>query len=157
MSYTSLYAVYKTKATRIKELKNSWGSGPAIWDYIHQKIYGTPFPMMESELGDFWGLWKDERLTTSEKVTLLSTYEKSYVEIERLGEFSEACKVVHKRIINNSKWSWNHFEDIGATAFDLYNNHDHRCIGFAIGCTSVCDPWEGSDREQWPIYASLAI
>jgi hypothetical protein len=155
MSCTSVYAVYKTKATCIKELKNGWGSGPAVWDYISLKCTGERMPSF-GDNKEFWKLWKSDKLTTNEKAVLLSTYDMAFVEVDRLKEFSEACHCLHEKIISDTHWKWNHFDSIGDSALELSKNHDRRCLGLGIGCTSVCDPWEGnSDREQWPIYESI--
>ena len=158
MSCTTVYAVYKTKATRLKELKNGHGSGPAIWDYISTKCDGKRFNMFGPDLESFWKLWKDNRLTKNERAVLLCTYDMGFVEVERLQDFAAACKEVHERILADTQWTWSHFEEIGNAADALSKNHDHRCVGLGIGCTSVSDPWEGHNLEiekAWPIYDQI--
>lgn len=141
MSYTSVYAIYKTKAVCLTELKNGHGSGPAMWDYIAMKCTGKNLPMF-GDVDWFWKLWKDERLSKNEKAVLLSTYDWSVVEIDKLEDFAKACEEIHSQIIDNTRWTWNHFSDIGKQALILSKKHDHRCLGLGIGCTSVSDLWE---------------
>jgi hypothetical protein len=160
MSYTSLYEIYKTKAVSFKELGNEHGSGPAIWDYIALKCTGGKFPMFGADTKGFWAPWKDERLSENEKAVLLSTYDQAVIEIDKLDIFSKACEEVHHKILSDSNWEWSHFESIGEQALSLYEKHDYRCLGLAIGCTSVCDPWEfwkpgEGEREPWYIYSEI--
>lgn len=156
MSYTSVYELYKTKVNCITELKNGHGSGPAIWDYVSQKLHGERFNMFDNK--KFWSSYKDSRLSEDEKAVLLSTYDNAFVEVERLDKFAEACKQVHALIIQSTEWEWSHFEAIGLAAQALYEKHDHRCLGVAIGCTSVCDIWEQKSPESidyWGVYQQI--
>ena len=156
MSHTSVYALYKTKVTCLEQLKNSHGSGPAIWDYISVKLRGRNFDMFNDD--GFWPLWKDMRLSDNERAVLLSTYDCSYVEIDHLQQFSEACSELHNLIVETTRWTWNHFGDIARIASELADHHDYRCKGLAIGCTSVCDIWEARDIsgiDAWGIYANI--
>lgn len=156
MSYTSVYKLYKTKVDCIEELKNSHGSAPAIWEYISQKLHGKRFNMFDSD--KFWVSYKDVRLDEDEKAVLLSTYDNAFVEIERLSDFAVACKKLHDLIISITEWEWSHFQSIGEIAEKLYKKHDYRCIGLAIGCTSVSDPWEFADVatvDSWGVYQQI--
>jgi hypothetical protein len=147
MSYTSLYSIFKTKAVCFKELRNSYGTGMAVWDYISMKYTGDYFSLY-GDVENFWLLWKDERLSENERAVLLSTYDYFFVETEHLNRFSEACKDVHRQILEKTRWSWSHFETIGEEAAAMHKKHDYRCLGLGIGCTSVCDPWESWKPEQ---------
>lgn len=158
MSHTSLYEVYKTKMVKFKELNNGHGSGPPIWDYISLKYANRKFSLAYEDHGWFWPLWKDPRLDRNEKAVLLSTYDQAVIGIDYLFEFSKACKEVHQKIIDGTKWTWNHFSDIGKGSLDLSIKHDFRCRGMAIGCTSVWDEWESwkpRDKEPWCVYSSI--
>jgi hypothetical protein len=159
MSSTSLYAVYKTKANHLSEYRNGHGSGPAIWDYISEKCFGERFNMFDTEKEEkFWALWKDPRLTRNEKAVLLSTYDGAIVEKEFLEEFAAACKEVHQLIIENTRWDWNHFKDIGESVSMYFSKLDYRCLGVGIGCTSISDPWEycaKGDLSVWGVYESI--
>lgn len=156
MSYTSVYELYKTKVNCISELRNGHGSGPAIWDYISQKLYGEKFNMFDDE--KFWSSYKDLRLSRDEKAVLLATYDKAFIEVGHLKEFASACKKLHALIIYKTQWEWGHFEAIGDIAEKLHEKHDSRCLGLAIGCTSVCDIWEQESPkniESWGVYTQL--
>ena len=156
MSTTNIYELFKTKVNCIDELRNGHGSGPAIWNYISEKLYRKQFNLMDDK--EFWLSYKDKRLNDNEKAVLLSTYDRAFIEVDRLHEFAEACKEVHKKIIETTDWTWSHFEAIGLAADNLYKEHDARCLGLAIGCTSVCDEWEQEKRadiETWGIYEEI--
>jgi len=156
MSSTSVYELFKTKVNRIDELRNGHGSGPAIWDYISHKLYGKRFDMFNDK--DFWPSYKDNRLDDDEKAVLLSTYDRSFIEVDHLAEFANACKKVHDRIINTTNWEWSHFYAIGEAADKLNKKHDYRCKGLAIGCTSVDDIWEQEDTksiDSWGVYEQI--
>lgn len=154
MSYTSVYELYRTKVSRISELQNSHGSAPAIWDYVSKKLTGENFNFFNAD--SFWSLWKDEKLSENEKAVLLSTYDNSYIATHKLLEFSEACKEVSELIIIHTRWTWNHFRDIGDIAEKLSKKHDFRLKGMCIGCTSVSDQWEYTDIKNniqpWCVY-----
>lgn len=157
MSYTSVYAVYKTKATSLSEFGNGHGSGPAIWDYISIKLFKRKFSCF-GDNDEFWKSYKDNRLSRNEKAVLLSTYDMAIVEVDHLEEFAAACKEIHDLIINETHWTWNHFKDIGEQAEALNKKHDYRCLGLGIGCTSVCDPWEPYNFEKnksWGVYTEI--
>ena len=158
MRYTSVYELYKTKTISVKELRNGHGSGPAIWDYISEKFMGEKFPMFdESKSKHFWGLYKYARLSEHERVVLLSTYDDSFIEVDNLPEFALSCEIVSKLIIEKTRWDWNHFSDIGRVADDVSKNHDYRCIGICIGCTSVSDEWDYYKKgaRAWGIYSEI--
>ncbi|MCP5244820.1 MAG: hypothetical protein H6937_02170 [Burkholderiales bacterium] len=156
MSYTSVYELYSTKVKRISELQNAHGSGPAIWNYISNKLTGKDFDFFNAD--EFWSLWKDIRLDDNERAVLLSTYDRSYIEIDKLSVFSDACNEVSDLIITHTNWTWNHFADIGIVSRKLSDKHDYRCKGLCIGCTSVSDEWEFNDIESmsvWAVYEQI--
>lgn len=158
MSCTTVYAIFKTKVNVVSELKNSHGSGPAIWNYISIKLTGEKFNFFNSS--NFWPLWKHKHLSKNERAVLLSTYDRSFISIDNLMIFSNACKQVSELIINNTDWDWNHFQSIGDIAEELSNNHDYRCKGICIGCTSVSDLWECEDIkniETWEVYEEIDL
>ncbi len=156
MSCTSVYSLFKTKVNCEVQLRNGHGSGPAVWDYISNKLYNKNFDTFNAD--GFWGSYKDPRLDDDEVAVLLSTYDNSFVELDYLVEFSIACVKLHPMIINGTRWTWNHFQEIGVEAAKLFNNHDYRCKGMAIGCTSVNDVWEQQnpkDIESWGVYGEI--
>lgn len=157
MSCTSIYELFKTKANCIIELRNGHGSGPAIWDYISLKVLGKKFDMLNDK--EFWPSYKSDKLDDDEKAVLLATYDKAFIEVDKLMEFSSACQKVHKLILDTTKWEWSHFEAISKAAEKLHKDHDPRCKGMAIGCTSVCDIWKQEDVkniDSWGVYEQLA-
>ena len=146
MSHTSVYAVYKTKAVRIDSFQNSKFCGPVLWNYISNKLYGEDFNCFDDE--EFWGSYKDSRLSKKEKAVLLCTLDKAFIEVDHLEEFSKACYEVHKAIDKGNKYLWNHFLDIGMVSACLLSEHDHRLIGMAVAPTSVDDLWLDADVKK---------
>jgi hypothetical protein len=157
MSTTSVYALFNTKVTLLSELRNGHGSGPPVWDYISLKLTGEKFQMFDRvKAKAFWELWKDKRLNWEEKAVLLSTFDSAYIETEHLGNFADACRSVHKRIIEDTPWDWSHWELIAHEASALHLIHDRRCLGLCVGCTSVSDPWEEfSNCEPWGVCGKI--
>lgn len=156
MSCTSLYELFKTKANCITQLRNGHGSGRAIWNYASLKVLGKKFDSFNDE--DFWPSYKSDKLDHDEKAVLLSTYDNAFIETDHLPDFAAACRKVHRLIIETTEWDWSHFEAIANAAEELAKNHDPRCRGMAIGCTSVCDVWEQEDVkniDSWGVYEQL--
>lgn len=156
MSTTNVYALFETKVNCIAELSNGYGSGMAIWNYISLKLYNEKFNTFSHD--SFWSSYKSPRLDNDEKAVLLSTYDYAFIEIDHLAEFANACIKIHELIISTTEWEWSHFEAIGNLAHELDKKHDHRCKGLAIGCTSVCDPWEQDDIKNiksWGVYEEI--
>lgn len=155
MSSTSTYELFSTKVNNIGEYRNSWGSGPAVWDYISTKLYGKKFNIMDDR--NFWGCYKDDRLTIDELCVLLSTYDRAYVRVDKLLEFADSCEKVHRKLLETTNWEWSHLESIAKDARSLYNVHDHRAKGLCIGCTSVADAWEGDIKtlDVWDVYEEI--
>ena len=156
MSTTAVYALFKTKVICIGEFHNGHGSGPAIWNYISEKLYGEKFNMFDDN--KFWPSYKSAKLSRDEKAVLLSTYDNAFIEVEHLSEFANACRKVHVLIISATDWEWSHFDAIGNAAEELHKKHEYRCKGLAIGCTSVCDIWEQENPEDinsWGVYREI--
>ena len=156
MSCTSLYELYKTKVNLISQLRNGHGSGPAIWSYISIKVFGKEFYGLDAD--NFWPAYKSDKLDDDEKIVLLSTYDRAFIEVDKLPEFALSCRKLHEVIIEDTEWTWNHFDDIADTAEEIAEYHDHRCKGMAIGCTSVCDIWEQKRARSiasWGVYEKL--
>ena len=146
MSHSTVYALYKTKAVALKELRNGHGSGPAVWWYVAKKLHGKDFNTMNPE--DFWGGYKSSELDEAEKSVLLFTYDRMFVEVGELKRFSEACEAVHGRILEETDWTWSHFETIGREAKKLHKEHDYRCFGMTLDCTSVADYWKWAGKDD---------
>jgi len=155
MSYSYTVEVYNTKVNVIKEHRNSHGSGPAVWGYIHEKVFNKPFPSLEDP--DWKGMSGSDKIDHHDLVCLGSTYDRGFIGIENLNSFAESARIVHNRIIENTSWTWNHFKGFAEDAEALAKSHDYRCLGMAINCTSVCDTWFSRDtlRRKWEIYHEI--
>lgn len=156
MSYTRVYAIYKTKVSEISCLKNSWGSAPMLWEYISQKYLGKAFNMADHNDG-FWAVRKDPRMCRHDRMVFLSTFDCGLVDFELLGEYEQACREMSGKIAQGTKSEWNHFVAIAEAAKDMRKKHDSRCLGLGLGCTSICDPWLGYPKGHtvFSIQASM--
>lgn len=81
MSYTTIKALWPgEKHEDLKELRNSWGSAPIIWDTMCQKYCGTkPLAYMDGALDCLWPRWKDLSIPKHHRSVLMMTDRKSVV------------------------------------------------------------------------------
>lgn len=86
MSYTEIYKVTKSGNTKLfAEIKNSHRGAMSIWNYLEEKYlpplnrYGMKISRAISfekeDIDELWGLQHDNRLSESEKIALLSTFD----------------------------------------------------------------------------------
>lgn len=84
MSYTEIYRITKAGNTKcVAEIRNAWRGGMAIWTTLEDKYlpplikYGQKFPRIMTPVSaqEIWDLSEDERLTESERICLLSTFD----------------------------------------------------------------------------------
>lgn len=101
MSYTEIYKISESKKTSmIGEIKNSWRGAMAVWSSL-EKVYLPMLPRpfwlpidqylkdgywrthamgsKENPMQEIWNLTDDVRLSATEKISLLSTFDKVYV------------------------------------------------------------------------------
>jgi hypothetical protein len=92
MSYTTLYKVPASgPLEEAGEFRNSWRFAAHIWNALSRKYLGRELALF-SDAGAraVWNLWKDERVSQAERVTLLCTFDHAMVEKEFLPEVARA-------------------------------------------------------------------
>lgn len=157
MSCSTLYRVFKTKSTPIKEYRNGWLTGPIIWDFLSKKYISPDFHWMTAgqDLDKLWDVWKNPKVTRSLKVAQLLTCDFAVINKEHAKEASEL--LIEAALILKNNGHNSHFKEIGQ---DILNDNckDKRLIGYGLGCTSVSDPWEQEDsldRKLAGVFESL--
>ncbi len=80
MSYTTIKSVWPgEKHEDLKELRNSHGSAPVVWDAMCQKYLGTKEFGYFTAIDDLWPKYKDESIPIHQRAVLMMTYDKIYV------------------------------------------------------------------------------
>lgn len=178
MSSSTLWRVFKTTARVVNRYTNGSGSGPPVWDLLWRTYVGPTlgeadmagvayrpkddpclrlrYPLHEHGLRDrLWALANDTRVAEHHHVALCVTADRTLVGVPNLVECAEHLERVAAEIVAGGSWS-----HMAAIAADLRaeskSKRDRRVIGYGLGCTSVCDPWETWAREKtpepWPIF-----
>lgn len=112
MSYTEIYRITKAGNTKlIGEVKNAWRGAMAVWeslekaylpilprpmwlsenDYVERGFWRTSSPFGDA-LKPIWALSEDKRLSESERICLLSTFDNVLVLKEDLPRLLKAFR-----------------------------------------------------------------
>src|ERR1700733_15232319 len=97
MSSSDLYRIYRTKATHYAEMRNGWGSAPAVWSYLAVKFLGREqhdYLRGDGNDSELWGLGRDSRVPRELRLAHAFCFDQAMCPIERLGELAEACEEV---------------------------------------------------------------
>lgn len=145
MSYSTILKVSPGKhPVSFKELHNSYGSAPVIWNTLCQEYYGTKWFSSTGDILDrLWSSWKDLSIPEYKRALLMMTFDHAYV---RKEHFARAAKDIRK-------WIETYPQD------DLHVNHwpaiaevyesDPDCYALAIYQTSVSEnPFQGPYNEE---------
>lgn len=145
MSYSTLYAIYKTKAAEVSEYRNGWGSGPIIWDYLSKEFLGLPGWSFSNDSG-LWGLAIDPKVPLGLRACLAITLDYAMVLAKDAKIMAEAIRQGGFVMDKFAPDRVNHFPRI---AHDMSETKlDKRAIGFGLNCTSVSDTW-GQKKKYW--------
>lgn len=92
MSYTILYCVpEKGEFTHEIDIRNSWRGAVFIWNALSERYLNRPAYVNEN-LQPVWDLHKDERLSLSERITLLTTFDRAMVQRSRIPDVITAFR-----------------------------------------------------------------
>jgi hypothetical protein len=95
MSKTTMYA-FPTSGPRkvFKEFFNAWGSAFRVWKALATKYLGNGFGWMlnGSEAQKLWDLSTDVRLSPTERIVLLSTFDYALVNVDKMASVSTAFR-----------------------------------------------------------------
>ena len=139
MSRTTIWNVYKTKATPRLELPNSWWTAPPLWDYLCE-TYLDGKKWIHGDVPELWEIWKNKTVPDFLRCALLMTFDKAIVEIADLGQAAQYCGNTNSFLSERVDYGL-HWQSIADELVKAHHKHDKRCLGIGLGCTSVSDPW----------------
>jgi hypothetical protein len=160
VSTSDLYILNEKSTRHLAEFRNGWGSAAIAWDHLAEKyIPEKPvYTLSGDHMKKVWALAGDSRLAGHERVVLMMTFDRAYVETAYLGQAAEACERFGAETQDGLRV--NHWAAIGAwlrKASTMKLGRHAR--GICLSCTSVSDMWGEPTNEQlvtaWPIYAEL--
>ena len=143
------------------ELRNSWGSGPVIWEWLAQRYLDYEPWTSLSKIEPIWKLAENENIPLHCRAVLMMTFDRAYVAREH---YSRAAADI-RRVLTDfpSPEGANHWPEIA----DLFQaDPDIPAIGFRL--TTVSDDcfwgeWDDDAEEHkpfdwdtaWEIYEEL--
>jgi hypothetical protein len=138
MSRTTIMAIYPgEKAEGIKELSNSWGSAPPVWEAMAAKylnVFGSyNYPNKGyMQLGDeLWDLWKRRDIPVEHRMVFMMTFDCAYVAKADYPRMAAAIR----RFLADFPPHPGHSNHWAAIAELLESNPEFPGIG--LWCTSV--------------------
>jgi hypothetical protein len=153
MSYSTLCAIYKTVATGLREYRNGWGTGPAVWDYLSTKYLGTSWGLRGDDR--LWKLARDASVPLPVRACHAFTFDGAVIPRDKLSEMADLLQEGAAILEAASPDRVNHFR---AIADDLRKLKLHpRAVGVGLNCTSVSDVWPREAKhwahKPWDCYA----
>lgn len=153
MSTSDFYILNQKSTTHIGSFHNGWGSGPVIWDYLGGKYIAEKpaYSMDGAYLNKVWALAGDGRLSDSEKIALMMTFDRAYIPLDRIKEATDACLEVGNSITVHPDFQhrvshWTNFSFfLNELSGKRFSRHAR---GVVLSCTSVSDCWEWPS-EDW--------
>lgn len=148
MSYTTILKLDIGKEFQeIKELRNSWGSAPVIWEIITKNYTSCPNWMI---CNDLWDKYKDLSIPKYQRAVLLMTFDRAYIKQENYKQASsDINQFISDFNIDNSHWP-----EI-ASIFDERSKLEKSNEGIGFHMTSCSDnPFEGEFDEETEKYTA---
>lgn len=150
MSYSHLVRVYKTKVVHFHSYPNSWGTAPAIWDFLANEYLGWEHTLgrTDSDIEKLWNLQHDTSIPMHLRMCLGMTFDFAFAPHNALAELADHIDAAGRDIARKWPDRVNHWPLI---AIDLRTQatikQDHRLRGIALECTSVSDIWAGASKD----------
>ncbi len=157
MSYTIVNILNRKSVRAFREFDNSWGSGPAAWDWLWRRYMGGDPRWIYSrqDAARLWDLLKLSETEKHHKIVLTLTYDHCYTPIADLAEVAEACIKFHEDS-DDGQWV-NHWGAIGSAFKELSGFKFHQAArGVCLSQTSSGDLWRESDEllfTAFPVFA----
>lgn len=141
MSCSTLYKVYKTKATRFASFKNGHGTAAVLWGYLCEKYLNKErHSWMMGDAKDLWKLFDNPSVPEHLRFALMVTFDDGMVELCDMKEAAVFAKMTYETIY--AEGMVNHWLALSGAYAVLSKAKDKRVLGVGLGCTSVSDPWE---------------
>lgn len=161
MSYTTIKAVWPgEKVEDLKELRNSHGAAPVIWNEIAKKYLGLRDYAYSSRTDDLWPLCERPDMPTHHRAVLMMTYDYALV---MKADYRQAAADI-RAFLDDFPPRAGYVNHWGAIADVFDGNPDCPAIGFHMTSLSE-DPFDGpydeeTDEEDppdwsmfWDVYA----
>ncbi|WP_010517873.1 hypothetical protein [Komagataeibacter oboediens] len=144
MSYSTLCAVYRTTATGLAEYRNSWGTGPLIWDYLSKRYLGhkKSWMLLDNAL---WDLATDMNVPASLRACHAITFDRGIVPFEYAQKMADLLRSGSEILSKGAPDHVNHFSSIADDLGKIKLRKN--ALGFGLNCTSVSDVWL---HGAWP-------
>ena len=156
MSYTTIKAVWPgEKAEDLRELRNSHGSAPVVWNEIAKRYLGLRDYEYSFRSDEVWPLYKRPDMPPHQRAVLMMTYDNALV---MKANYKQAAADIRAFLADfpQREGYANHWPEIA----DLFDS-DPECPAIGFHMTSVCeDPFHGSwndeaedyDQPDWSVY-----
>jgi hypothetical protein len=144
MSYSTLWAVYRTTATEIAEYGNSWLSAPPLWNFLWREYVNrndTGYPVSEARMKPLWDLAADSRVPLDLRIAHAMTFDHAIVKARDFRKVEEALRAVYGILQRGGACPNSHWWAVGTAIGDLKGKLPKKAIGVGLGCTSVSDDW----------------
>jgi hypothetical protein len=145
MSYSTLYAIYRTTATDLREYRNSWGTGPLIWDFLCQRYLDMPGWSLTND-ARLWKLAVDPSVPAGLRACHVLTFDYALVSREMLPDMAALVAEGAALFADFAADRANHFPAIAADLASI--KLSKKAIGAGLNCTSVADTW-GQQGRHW--------
>lgn len=157
MSYTTVLCLNPEDTTpdaikTLKELRNSNGSAPVVWNTMCKKYFGTKDHsyMFDGTLDKLWPLYKDESIPEYHRTVLMMTYDRAYVARDNYERAAADIRKWLEDFPPNPEYV-NHWPEL-ATIYESKPD----CAAVGLHCTSVSEnPFEGEYDEEAEEYLPI--
>lgn len=97
MSYVEIFVIEADgQVASFDRVHNPHGWFPAVWDYAAEKHgIGKRFHLHEAEHRAVWNLFRDGRLTPTERLMMGATFDRVWIRRARCAELADALDVFH--------------------------------------------------------------
>ena len=148
MSTTTIKAVWPgEKVEDLRELRNSHGSAPVIWNEIAKKYLGLRDYEYSFRSAELWPLYKRNDIQPHHKSVLMMTYDDAIINKK---DYKKASEDIRSFLADFPPIDGqvNHWTEIA----DLFDE-DPDCPAIGFHMTSVCeDPFSGEYNEDTDEY-----
>jgi hypothetical protein len=132
------------------QLRNSWGSAPAIWDNMAQRYLGAPEYSYFTVLKDLWNLWMREDIPKPHRAVHMFTFDRAYVKNEdfrRMAlDIDAFLSTMPIKADNVNHWP---------TIAEYLRKSRAKAVGLYCTSVSECDYCNGGLKDAFDLYAEL--
>lgn len=146
MSCTEIYEFQETGVgEHTTDIDNAWRGSMFIWRSLGDKYISDSLNLSRLEdMKEIWRLYKDSRLSRSEKIVLLSTFDYAFVKREELPEVIEAFKEFIKEFHSDN------LEEQIDVMEQIYKENKIYCIGWCqTSVNSFLYGYDISEGKHW--------